>query len=242
MVHGGPDYGIYHPKTTIISIEDLGELAVRLGSIVNFDRKGDVLWFDDFEDGIDKWVPTLTADRGSIEWSSIHSHNKGFSALLTSGATDGDVIGISRWLPILVFSKIGFEVSFTVDANIKFIDFIFYLEDGTSRHYARMRHIMSTHTWQYYDSGGTYRDLSPTVELYKRDEFFHTMKFVFDLATLYYSHLKVNDTTFDLSDKKYRKTTLGTGYHCYFYIRVENNAAVEATSYIDNVIITQNEP
>lgn len=242
MVHGGPDFGIYHPKSTVISIEDLGELAVRLGSIVNFDRKGDVLWLDDFEDGIDKWVKVLTAGRGSVEWSAAHSHNKGFSALLTSGATDGDVIGLLKYLPIPVFTKIGFEVSFTIDANIKFIDFIFYIALQDDRHYARIRHIVATNTWRYYDWEGEYQDLSPTVRLYKRDEFFHTVKFVFDLTTQYYSHLKVNDTIFDLSSYKYRRTGGNGSFECSFYIRVENNAAVKATSHIDNAIITQNEP
>jgi len=242
MGHGAPDFGVYAPKETIISIEDLGELAARLGSIVNFDRKGDVLWLDDFEEGIDKWIKVLTVDRGSILWSAAHSHNKGFSALLTTGDTDGDVVGISRWLPVLVLSKIGFETSFTIDDNVKFIDFIFYLDDGSNKHYARIRHVRATHTWQYYDWEGNYQDLSPAISLYERDELFHTIKFVFDLTTGYYSHCKINDTTFDLSSYKYRTISNGVSYYSYFYIRVENNAAVEATSYIDNAIVTQNEP
>ena len=242
MVHGGPDYGIYTPKTTIISIEDLGELAVRLGSIINFDRKGDVLWLDDFEEGITKWAKVLTAGRGSVEWVATHSRNKGFSALLTTGATDEDVVGIVKYYPVLAFSRIGFEASFTIDANVKFIDFIFYMAFQDDRHYARMRYVRATNTWQYYDWEGEYQDLSPTIQLYERDDFFHTIKFVFDLNTQYYSHCKINDTTFDLSNYKYRRTGGNGSYYSSFYIRVENNAAVEATSYVDSVIVPQNEP
>jgi len=33
----------------------LAELATRLGSIVTYDRKGEVIFCDDFEDGIDAW-------------------------------------------------------------------------------------------------------------------------------------------------------------------------------------------
>lgn len=242
MAHGAPDFGIYAPKETIIRIEDLGELAVRLGSIVNFDRKGDVLWLDDFEDGISKWVKVLTGGRGSVVWSAVHSQNKGFSALLTTGDTDEDAVGIIRYLPVLVFSKIGFEASFTIDANIKFIDFLFYMALQDDRHYARIRHIVATNTWQYYDWEGEYQDLSPTFRLYRRDEFFHTVKFVFDLTTQYYSHCKVDDTIFDLSSYKYRRTGGNGSFACSFYIKITNNAAVEATSYVDNAIVTQNEP
>ena len=81
MAHGARDFGIYAPKETIVTIEDLGELAVRLGSPVNYDRKGDVVWVDGFEDGIDKWDIDLTLGRGSFTWESAHSRDGGFSGL-----------------------------------------------------------------------------------------------------------------------------------------------------------------
>jgi len=242
MVHGGPDFGLYTPKTTVISIEDLGELAARLGSIVNFDRKGDVLWFDDFEEGIDKWVKVLTGDRGSVEWSAAYPYTKGFSALLTTGTTDEDLIGITRYFAAPVLSKIGFEITFTIDENVLEASFIIYLDDGTNIHMARIFYVQASKTWQYYDSEGDPQDLSPTIYLARGGHRPNTLKLVVDFTTGYYSHLKVNDTTFDLSTYQYRKTTGGSYKHCYFYFKIQNNAAVEATSYIDNAVVTQNEP
>ena len=55
MGHGYPDYGTQGPVSTVHSIQDLGELAVRLGSIVTFDRRGNVLWLDGFDSGIGAW-------------------------------------------------------------------------------------------------------------------------------------------------------------------------------------------
>jgi len=49
MPRGHPDYGQAGPTSLIATVPDLGELAARLGSNNTWDRRGFILWYDDFE-------------------------------------------------------------------------------------------------------------------------------------------------------------------------------------------------
>ncbi|GAI56753.1 unnamed protein product, partial [marine sediment metagenome] len=80
MAHGQPDFGMYQIAKTIYRLADMGELAVRLGSIVTHDRRGDVIWMDNFDSGIAKWYQFASDDDGLVEWSAERSRSGGFSA------------------------------------------------------------------------------------------------------------------------------------------------------------------
>ena len=56
MTHGVQDFGASSGQNSTYGLTDLGELAVRLGSPVSFDRRGDVVMMETFEDGLDAWV------------------------------------------------------------------------------------------------------------------------------------------------------------------------------------------
>ena len=62
-----PDYGRLSAQATVFPVTDLGELAARLGSIVSHDRRGDVIWLDGFEDGLDKWQPTTSGSGAAVD-------------------------------------------------------------------------------------------------------------------------------------------------------------------------------
>jgi len=242
MAHGARDFGIYAPKETIVIMEDLGELAVRLGSPVNFDRKGDVVFLDDFEDGISKWDIDLFAGRGSFTWESTYSRFGGFSGLITTGDNNGDELWIFDFIPTPIRSKMGLEVSFTLVDTILDFHFGLWVVDSEGRYYPEVQFVRADDKWQYRDIGGVFQDITPTQPLIEGPPYFHTVKLVFDLTTQYYSHLKVNNTIYDLSSLKFRKRDPVGDDSGLFFIRVKNNAAVEALSYIGHVVVTQNEP
>ncbi|GAI49683.1 unnamed protein product, partial [marine sediment metagenome] len=65
MSRGQPDYGSSAVKEVAGTLADMGELAARLSSIVEYDRRGDVVYLDDFEEPVLKWSP-LAAGAGYI--------------------------------------------------------------------------------------------------------------------------------------------------------------------------------
>ena len=115
MAHGQPDFGLYAVKKTVSGLADLGELAVRLGSIITFDRRGDIVWFDDFEGDVFKWERDPSGVDAAIIVSPEAARNGAFSAKLTTGNLADDHATILHHLPYPVTSRVGFEISFTVN-------------------------------------------------------------------------------------------------------------------------------
>lgn len=58
MGHGGPDWGTAGPLSTVYTIEDMAELAARLGSIDVYDRRGNIVFLEDFEGPLLNWAAT----------------------------------------------------------------------------------------------------------------------------------------------------------------------------------------
>jgi len=242
MPHGGPDWGTSGKISTVHTIEDLGELAARLGSIVTFDRRGNVIWYDDFESGVHQWIPVLTAGRGSVEWDGNYSLKGGFSAKLTTGNVAGDKITVERWLTTPVLSRIGYELSFKLPVFLDFLHFLIDVYDGTYNHIIQFNWIKATMTWQYWGPDFAYHNLTPIMALSTANDIFHTVKVAADLTTGYYVRLIVNNTVYDLSGKQYRRVGAGFEPHLGLCYDITNDRAAKASSHLDDVIFTQNEP
>ena len=86
MAHGTPDWGVTAGAVTTYQVTDLGELAVRLGSPISHDRRGDVIWWDDFECTLNKWQTVANGAGSSVALSDARARNGRYSALLISGS------------------------------------------------------------------------------------------------------------------------------------------------------------
>ncbi|GAH53184.1 unnamed protein product, partial [marine sediment metagenome] len=183
MAHGQPDFGIYAAKKTVSGLADLGELAARLGSIVTFDRRGDIVWFDDFEGEVDKWYQEPSGTDAAIVVSPDAARNGSFSAKLTTGDEVNDFATIIHYLPYPVTSRVGFEISFNVENDLSELIFSQRLYDGSYEHYARLRYLPATDVLQYLDSEAEWQDLVTGLVLWAATYAFHTVKLVIDLDT-----------------------------------------------------------
>lgn len=64
MPRGMPDWGEYSPQEVVSKLLDNAELAARLGSPVLFDRRGTVIFMDDFNCGVNHWD---TVTKGNLK-------------------------------------------------------------------------------------------------------------------------------------------------------------------------------
>jgi len=242
MPHGGPDWGTGGEVKTIYTIEDLGELAARLGSIVTFDRRGNVLFVDSFEDMTGSWSPCTGYGETTVEISGERSRSGGFSYKLPTAAYDDDYALIERYFPYPVLSRFGFEFSFDQDSNTGKINLQVFLYTGTTRFTIGIEWSAATDTWYYFDSLGTYHALSPTMKLCRGNKLFNTAKLVIDCITKEYVRFICNNTAFDLAGLKLNELAQVTPPYMRIEIASYNEAATASITYIDDVIITQNEP
>ena len=69
MPHGRPDWYNITPLVKVHASEDVNEGAVRLGTISVYDRRGNVVFQDTFQNGLGYWDETEVIGSGSVTWS-----------------------------------------------------------------------------------------------------------------------------------------------------------------------------
>lgn len=214
----------------------LAELAARLGSIDTFDRRGEVLWLDDFENNINKWNQTLGG--GSIALSTDQARSGANSAKLTTAATGTDAASL-RWImgyPVL--SKFGFEVSFANLSTKGRFQISFVYCTGTKMVVGGLDYYSATGILSL--SGGVQID---TLGLYTSATTWNTIKVVIDSAQNKYVRAILNNKEYDISASSLVETALVEAAHLEAIVAIWRDAAAAAVSiYVDDAIITQNEP
>lgn len=241
MAHGHEDYGPGAPVSTVYAVLDMAELAARLGSIDTFDRRGNVIWMDDFESGINKWL--FAGSSGyTAEWSALVSEFSGFSLYLKTPASASAYVSAYKLLPYPALSKLGFELRICNEANWDTLRVVLVRYDGSQAHTARIDYDEATNKFYYYGSDGSLHDAGLTHKLSPLGYLFHVIKLVIDPTENEYVRLIVDNDTVDLSGIDVY-TTANVGNPCLsgeVYIFNTNSDVAEA--YIDAAIFTQNEP
>jgi len=259
---GLPDYAVRKPVGAVpvgpvYTSTDIAELAARLGSINTFDRRGNVIFLDDFENGLSKWRPWQSAAGHQISLSNERARSGAVSVKL---ATDPAFVAGDAWIEhhmtFPTISKLGVEFSFSLglEAGALQVGEI-YLEidayDGVNASNIYVSWISTPALgvgggiWQYYGSDGAYHDLGIISRFDIGHWFytFNTVKMVFDLATTKYARLLVNSASHNISSLDYNKFgDIGTAPRLTVNIGIHRVGIPDATMYADDVIITQNEP
>jgi len=224
------------------SVTDLGEVAARLGSIVTFDRRGDVYWLDDFEDGKAKWAAETSGAGAGVAVSTTYARNGAKSVELTAGTDMSHYAGIGRLFPYPALSRWGFEGSWSFDSDLETFDIIISVYDGTNLTSAILRYDCVNQKVQYLDSAGAMQDLATSVDLHDYYNMFNTFKLVLDLETGKYERAIANESEYDMAGIALQQAAIAVSPVVKLSMR---NTAVGGTGgvvYVDDVIVTRNEP
>lgn len=242
MAHGQPDYGAYAPKETVGSMADNAELAARLGSIVTYDRRGDVVWYDDFESATLKWSSLGTDADADADISAAYARGGAFSCKITCGTGPTNRGGIQTYKPPPALSKVGLEVHWTRPlSDLVTVDFNLYVRHPSKDWDAGIRWVDATGTLEYWD-GAAWQTIEAGLGGRASYYLFHPIKFVIDLENDLYHRLIFQNREWDLS--AYPVATGGGGAIVETRIEVDSmgSGVLAPVYYVDDVILTQNEP
>lgn len=218
------------------------ELAARLGSPATFDRRGDVIWLDSFGNGLAAWKLTLYGDGASIAVSSSRARNGAFSCLLTAGDNGYHAAQILHYLPHPVLSALGFEFSFTYSDPFDYLWLDCWIYTISGDWGAILRLDPAASTLSYVGEDGGYYDIATDITLLTQDYLFNTLKMVVDLETATLKRVMLNHRSFRLDGIPLFPLGIHEGPHVRLEIYLEGRSKSNDTCYIDDVIITQNEP
>ncbi len=242
MAHGTPDWGVTAGLETVYQMTDLGELAARLGSPITHDRRGDVVWWDDFEWSLNKWNDQWDGTGGGAAISTARARNGRCSALLTSGSDAGHFAGIQHFNPFPAPSMLGAECSFSLGGEVGAVRWQVNTYNGVEVVAYEVRILPATEVLQYLDSAGSYQDIATGVHLLADATLFHTVKLVVDAASGEYVRVVLNEETYPLAAIAAQGTPSSAAPAIILTARYEGRAGSNDLCYVDDAILTQNEP
>ena len=242
MAHGTPDYGVTGGAVTVFQVNDLGELAARLGSPITYDRSGDVVWWDDFECGLAKWNTTFVNGAGSAAISAERARNGRSALKVVTAAAITARVDMSKPLPFPSPSLLGVEASAMFTTKTRAVRWGFSIFDGSGFTAFGVKWDSDSDTLLYLNAGGGYTTFATGVSVVNNDRLFHTGKIVGDFVNQRYERFILNNERFDMSALIPQTAVSGQDPHWNPVIGVEATAGNAVTQYWDDVIVTQNEP
>lgn len=237
-----PDYGRLSAQATVYPVTDLGELAGRLGSPITHDRRGDVLWFDDFEWGLNKWQTEPFGTGAAAALSTDTARNGRASVLLTAGSDGGLAVRLIHHHAPAVESPLGAEFSFSHGTQFDALELLIQAYRGAELVRFGLQYRAQDDALQYRDSDGIYTTYRTGVNLAAYREAFNTLKLVFEPATHRYVRAILNQYTDDLSAYAGQVVLSPTSPLLQVRIALYGRAGGNDRCYLDDVILTQNEP
>ena len=239
---GYPDWGKIKKGVGVSPLADLGELAARLGSINTFDRRGDTVWMDDFEHTLNKWEVVLFGTGAAGAVSNNAARNGEYSAALTTGTGADPTVYLIHHFFVPVPGKVGVEFSFSSGSWPSYVNLFLDLYDGVYHWSPNFRYNKVNSKLQVQDRTAGYVDVATSLVLKADSYHFHTAKLVVDMATGDYVRLLLNGVEYDISAYAMPRISDTSTPEATVAVVPEGNGTNSRIIYVDDVIITQNEP
>jgi hypothetical protein len=242
MVHTLPDYTTKYKLATIFANIDEAELSVRLGSNCIFDRRGNVVFSDSFEQSAIFWTQTISGAGTSIAQDTTTARTGGKSVKFTLGAVIGAETLISKYLQSLLEKRIGIEAHFSTESTAGTIEIRLDYTTGTRVYMSGIKYSVADEKIYYYASSGDFLTLATGIKIQHYKYTFIPIKYVIDLVTGKYVRLLFNNDVYDLSTYSLSSGAYVSAEYSNPWILCHNPSASQKIFYLDDVIITQNEP
>jgi len=237
-----PDYTREMVLTGTAGFTGLEELAARLGSIVPWDVKGNIILMEDFESELTEW--TDDSDVGcSATRSSRHKYSGDWAVKLyqPAGLAAGTP-SLYRYFHFPGTTKYAAFARFYWDAGGKTSWLWVKLRNGTTEFYIEVDFYYLTSTLSVITTGGAYYDITAAVGLLPPGNAWFPVLVTFDLESGYYNKLYVGDTEYDISSVALYSTPLVSYPSGSIGVQANTVSEGSTTTYVDDIIIAKNVP
>jgi len=242
MAHGTPDWWGTGPKATTYALQDLAELAVRLGSVNTYDRRGDVMWWDDWSSGLGRVEVTGTGVGYEVYLEAVGGRYQTAVVCLKTGNAANDLAGLNVAMHYPVLGGIGAEVSFVPHASMKDvrISVTLYVGDFTHWFYAAYKH--TTGQVQIMDDTGAWVTIGTPGQQREGEHNYSTLKVVINAITDKYARVLFNNKVYSVSGVGPSLVIDPSAQLMRTWVLTYTNEAAATIVKLGHLIVTQNEP
>lgn len=242
MPRGQPDFGMYAQKTVGATLADMAELVARLDSIVTYDRRGDVVFLEDFEAPLLSWAPNVVDPDAYIRHDSTYVKGGAQALKIHTTNTASEEKRAIKSLSLLGSKRLGLEASFSnLDANCAVVLRIWY-RDGTHRWEAALKYDPIAKILYVQDDSPAWVEVAAGLSVVAIYHFYYTLKLVADFETTKYVRLLFANVEYDISTISLYDLGGPVDARTEFILALLNRNATGGDIWYDNVIGTQNEP
>lgn len=239
-----PDGGFPSGAGAFPLVGDLAELAARLGSPDTYDRRGNVIFADDFRHGDVSWENIEGEGDGEVAVVAADSYQGPFCLRITSG----DEAGVDQSTVVYKNISAGNVSKYGLECSVRFYvawdNFRLRMDrrDGTTSYAAEIRLSYADDEIQYLDSDSNYTKIAALAGVAKAVGQYHTVKLVVDFEENTYYRLLIDEVEYDLS--AYDVESSGDANEPSFYIAITlvGRDGTNDKCHVDDVIFTRNEP
>jgi len=194
-----PDFSRYLPGSNRFSLQDLGELAARLGSIDVYDRRGEVILLEDFAYGLSKWSAFGRGTLASVEVQASNTNLGAYCIRMVGGSDDGLNSNIQRALGSYSFGRMGGEISIAFPTEFDNFAFNLNYRYGSSALIGSVKIDRITNAIYIQDINNLWQKIGDLTGLVNTAYSYHTLKLCVDFNTGYYIRAMFDYNGYDLS-------------------------------------------
>ena len=215
----------------------LTELAARLGSPVAYERRGQVIFMETFDQGVDDWIWTTETGDSTIQLSAASKVHGGYSALMHRTRSTGGWNKLGRRFALGASTTVGLGVWFRMAGTPHRIRFNLLVDTQSDTFKGGLMIDIDAGLIYYKDSAGadqafTVYPCYPTAEKH-----FHYIKFTLDFDAATYGYAIVNGSEVDLSAHSL-ETGLTSMRQVLSTVEIYAEVGNDADVYVDSLVLT----
>lgn len=247
---GAPDYqrtmvlldpeNIWRSQNTI----GLTEAAARLGCVSKYERRGNVLLVDEFQNGINAWTTSVDGTGSSVKLTAAGVLDGSYAALLTTGSDGFLEATIYTYFALLDLSyPMGLETAYkwAADAgDYMMLSMIMY--DGTTRYSYTIKIDRDDGRLRVRQEPATDTQFALLGYSQAAGWYYHRIKLVIDHGNHKYLRLYYDENEYDLSAYVPDEAAQATPPRVRLVLSFFGTAAQNDAATVNHVILTTNEP
>ena len=237
-----PDDYPWLPSSTRYPLADLGEQAVRLGSPVTFDRRGEVVWFDVGDRGLSPYICNQYGTGAIVRPVAVYTLHGGYAIQLVAGSNGDHAAEIAKIISNLQMQRGGLEVAFHLPTYGDAFDIEVRHYTGAVSQRGVVRIDYADDKMKYLGDDDNFHEIATIGTVATSYWIYHHSKVVVDFDANRYMRLLFDDERYDLSAYALNSVASAEQRHYWLSVRMTGRLTYNDAAYVGHVILTGNEP
>lgn len=241
MPVGRPDWYNAQKSSNLVTLSDMGELAVRLGSFINYYRDGKVVFYDTFTKLESSWNDAGIGVAGAAVISNSYYVTDGASVYNTINTGISNYWYLSKQVPSWNKDVVSFETALLASGLPDNIGLYITYYGTLTAYLFGIKYYPATGNLYYIDATGSTVLFTTGPSGILPDNYFLPFKLSGDNESGYYKSLRIGAYEYDMSALLGQAATPNPTGSTTLTFRIAGNASGNINVHIDRVILTEDE-